>query len=265
MKSDYNRRQFLKGVTVATASTLLFSSHPVFARGSSDHSVPDVKAISLDVCKALSPEEISASSAMVQQAQKHLEKMINSIENSNLRQFVNTIYQQPEPLHVKRLDSYSRREIYLALSEKGYTEADESSFLPPLPRKRKDGEAFFSAPGSGYHSHHAYPGGLATHLATNVLLTNHIIDTYIDVYGYSVDRDTALGAQLLHDLHKPYVFQWQEDNSSRQEQMLAGTGEHHILSVAELIYRKMPAELVVATACAHAAPMKESDSAQIAT
>ncbi|MDR0361922.1 MAG: hypothetical protein LBJ46_04460 [Planctomycetota bacterium] len=80
---------------------------------------------------------------------------------------------------------------------------------------------------------------------------------------YDVDRDVAMAAQLLHDLHKPYVFQWQPDASSRPEQSLAGTGEHHVLSLAELLVRKAPAELVVAQACAHTHPGTEADEAQV--
>ncbi|GKX54544.1 hypothetical protein SOASR030_06560 [Leminorella grimontii] len=263
MKSDYNRRLFIKSATVATAA-MLFSQAPAWAQGTSRRITQAINPISLNACKALSPEEMATGSSLVQHARSYLEQQIGTVKNGDLRRTIATIYSQPQPLSVIRLDADSRREVWQTLSAKGYTKADEKSFLPPMPTKRKDGEAFFSAPGSGYQSHHAYPGGLATHVAANVFITNGIVDTYVDVYNYQVERDIALSAQLLHDLHKPYVFQWQEDRSSRQEQALAGTGEHHILSVAELIYRKMPAELVVATACAHQAPTAENDEAQIA-
>jgi hypothetical protein len=59
------------------------------------------------------------------------------------------------------------------------------------------------------------------------------------------------------------VFQWQANASSRQEQPLAGTGEHHVLSAAELIARKAPAELVVAQACAHTHPGWVEEETQV--
>ena len=58
-------------------------------------------------------------------------------------------------------------------------------------------------------------------MATNVIITSAIVDAYRSVYGYDVNRDIAMASQLMHDLHKPYVFQWQEDGSSRTEQPLA--------------------------------------------
>lgn len=264
MKSDHSRRIFIKSTATAAAAALFFPQETVWAQGISPRTTQTVTAVSLETCKAMRPEQMAQTSFLVQQARGYLEQQIGTVKNAELRQLIETIYRQPEPLTIRRMDAESRRDVWQALRAKGYTEASESDVFPPLPAARKDGEAFFSAPGSGYQSHHAYPGGLATHVATNVSITNSIIDAYLSVYHYQVERDIALAAQLLHDLHKPYVFQWQEDRASRPEHTLAGTGEHHILSLAELIYRKMPAELVVATACAHQPPTAESDEKQIA-
>lgn len=100
-----------------------------------------------------------------------------------------------------------------------------------------------------------------THVAANVEITDGIVKTYKDIYGYPVDRDAAITGQLLHDLHKPYVFQWGADNISRKEQQLAGTGEHHVLSAAEMMYRKLPAEVIYAAVCAHNPPSSEKEEA----
>ena len=45
--------------------------------------------------------------------------------------------------------------------------------------------------------------------------------------------------------------------------MLFRSGEHHALSLAELLARKAPAELVVAQACAHTHPGSEADEEQV--
>lgn len=264
---DPIRRHFLKSASVATAALFLPPIHAEtrVSPPISDRVMPAaLQPISLAECRALTPEEMAASSPLIQQAQDYLQEQIATIQDQALQQTIGALYRQPVPLSIARMSSDERRAVWQELRAKGYTDAQETDFLPPLPPQRNDGEAFFSAPGSGYQSHHAYPGGLATHVAANVAITNGIIATYTDVYGYQVERDIALAAQLLHDLHKPYVFQWQADHASRQEQTLAGTGEHHILSLAELIYRKLPPELVVATACAHQPPSNAESEAQIA-
>ena len=113
---------------------------------------------------------------------------------------------------------------------------------------------FVAGPGSGYQSHHSYPGGLITHTAANLIISLDIHDAYQKIYGYQLDRDVVIASQALHDLHKPWVFQWAADGESRTELALAGTGEHHTLGVAESIKRGLPAEIVVAQACAHDHP-----------
>jgi len=147
----------------------------------------------------------------------------------------------------------------------GYLKADAAydEFLPPCKSPHQAVIPFYAAPGSGYASHHSYPGGLATHVAVNVKAAIGFYDAYKDVYGYPASRDIVVAAQTLHDLHKPWVFQWQESGASRTEYPIAGTGAHHVLSIAELIHRKMPAELVVAMACAHNHPGSATDEREV--
>ncbi|MGN0908569.1 MAG: hypothetical protein ACI4NA_03035, partial [Succinivibrio sp.] len=130
-------------------------------------------------------------------------------------------------------------------------------------RGGKGPQPFWSAPGSGFASHHPYPGGLATHCAANVEITLGLLKTYHDVMGYDPDYDTALAGQLLHDLAKPWVFQWNADGSSFKEYTIAGTGAHHVFSVAEAIARGLPAREIVAQACAHDHPGTPDDEKQV--
>ena len=53
-----------------------------------------------------------------------------------------------------------------------------------------------------------------THTAANVEILKGIDQAYQTVFGYDCDYDVAVAAELLHDLAKPYVFQWQADGSS---------------------------------------------------
>ncbi|MCD8349558.1 MAG: HD domain-containing protein [Planctomycetaceae bacterium] len=222
---------------------------------------PACKAVSFEECQSLDCRTIAERSAIVQAAWNYLLEETGRISDPSLRGLVMDVYNDPTP-RISEMDSVERKHVGNRLKLAGYT-SQELDFLPPVFANMRERIPTIAAPGSGYGSHHAYPGGLITHVATNVKITANIVDVYRDVYGYDVNRDIAMAAQLLHDLHKPYVFQWQEDASSRTEQQLAGTGEHHVLSLAELLVRNAPADLVVAQACAHTHPGTEADEAQV--
>ncbi len=252
-----SRRSFIKTAGLGAAVLGLARPHMVWA------SPVEARSISFEACQAMDCAGVAESSPMVQKSWKYLQQEIAALKNDDIRVLVKTILDNPVPLLAQRLDEKNRRAVWQELTAKGYTTQSEEAFLPPVPANGKAAMPFYVSPGSGYQSHHAYPGGLATHVATNAALSRAIVTTYQNVYGYDVDADVAMAAQLLHDLHKPYVFQWQADASSRTEQPLAKTGEHHVLSIAESIVRKAPAALVVAQACAHTHPGTAEDEAQV--
>ena len=90
-----------------------------------------------------------------------------------------------------------------------------------------------------------------------------VIHTYEDVFCYDVHTDTALAGQLLHDIMKPFVFQWQPDGSCLKEYTIAGQGAHHVISIAESMYRSLLPDVVVAQACAHGAPNDAKGEADV--
>lgn len=75
--------------------------------------------------------------------------------------------------------------------------------VPPCKDLKAAPQSFWSSPGSGRGSHHAYPGGLATHMALNVAMVEHFIET------------------------------WTDKSSIRQEAPLATAGGNHVLSIGE--------------------------------
>ncbi|MCC8189582.1 MAG: HD domain-containing protein, partial [Planctomycetes bacterium] len=230
------------------------------ARGRRGSGLPP--AVSFEECQSLDHHAMVERSPMVQAAWRYLNEEIGKLSDPRLRTLAAAIYGDSTP-RLAAMDAGRRHRVWEQLHQAGFTSQSEKDFLPPVPTDMASRYPAITAPGSGYGSHHAYPGGLITHVATNVRITAAIVDTYATVYGYAVNRDLAMTAQLLHDLHKPYVFQWQDDGSSRTEQPLAGTGEHHVLSLAELLVRQAPAELVVAQACAHTHPGNEAEEAQV--
>lgn len=251
-----NRRDFLKLGALAGAAAAV-TALPVRAQAAPS-------AVTLDECVAMTPEAMADASGPVSASWQSILQAAAAIRNPGLRGQVREILDNPAPTVTKSIGASEKRAIHKELSAKGLIQGvSEADFLPPAASASTAPQPFRSAPGSGYSSHHAYPGGLCTHTGLNTRVSMALYDGYREVYGYMLDRDVVIAAQLLHDLHKPWVFQWGADGESRTEQPLAGTGEHHTLGVAESIARKVPAEIVVAQACAHNHPRTDKDEAQV--
>ncbi len=164
----------------------------------------------------------------------------------------------------------------------------DGSDCPHLP------QPFFSAPGSVYHGHHSYPGGLVVHESFNLQSSLSLANFYRAVYGKSdrsglpvvdprvvrglfprvttadiiIDDDIMTSAPEWHDWAKPIVFQWNADGTEFEELNFGGngsndnygaagdsrTGGHHMLSIAEMMARGLPPDLVITMASAHSTP-----------
>lgn len=245
MNADYSRRTFLLG-GLATGAVLLAGK--TFLHPSAAHAATE--AVSLDACINMTPKEMADRSQYVMAAWKYLQDAAAEIGNPGLRAAVLDIMKNPAPL----LAEGDAKAIMKELKGQGLLAQDAKAVFPPCAGTKKSPQPFYTAPGSGWNSHHSYPGGLVTHTALNVASCKALYDNYVDVFGLKLDRDVVLASQLLHDLHKPWVFQWQADGTCRKEETLAATGEHHILSVAESLRRGLSPELCVAQACAHDHP-----------
>ncbi|WP_235669566.1 metal-dependent phosphohydrolase [Solidesulfovibrio carbinolicus] len=258
MDLSFDRRAFLRlglavgGVAVARAA------FPTLARAAASGPA------ALAAVAAMTPLEMADASPLVGASWQYLRDVAATIANPELRAKVEAVLDNPAPTLAARLaDPKHRAAVAEELAAKGWLKGQTAdTLLPPVADPAASPQPFRSAPGSGYQSHHAYPGGLPVHVAVNMRITLAIFDAYKDVYGFALDRDTVVVSQMLHDLHKPWVFAWSEAGASRPEQSLAGTGEHHVLSVAESIVRGIPAEVVVAQACAHNHPGSEKDEAE---
>lgn len=246
----FNRRDFLKVGVAAGAVAGAAAAFPRF-------SLASVKTVTVDDCVAMSADEMARNSRLVNDSMKYLEDVVATIRDPELRGAVQGIFGNPAPtLMADLMDEKNRRSVFDELKAKGFLPEDATfeNFLPPTENPYKSPHPFLSAPGSGYDSHHAYPGGNVAHTAVNLMASLSLYDHYRNVYGFSLDRDVVIASQALHDLHKAWVFQWGEDGESRTEMKLGGTGEHHPYSIAESLLRGLPPEAVVAQACAHDHP-----------
>jgi hypothetical protein len=251
-----NRRDFLKLGMAATTGIAAAAAFPKFT-------MAQVKTVTLSECMEMSPEEMAKSSRLVMDSWRYILDTVATIQNPDLRSGVESILRNPAPtLMANLMDGANRKEVYQELCSKNLIqEISFDKFLPPTRNPYRSPHPFIAAPGSGYSSHHSYPGGLANHTALNTMVSLSIYEGYKQVYGYALDRDVVIASQVLHDLHKPWVFQWGPSGESRTELKIGETGEHHPLSVAESMTRGLPPEVCVAQACAHNHPGWPKDEA----
>lgn len=199
---------------------------------------------------------LAANSELVQLSYQKIKDAVKTIQDPSLARMTMDIVNNPVPTFMNNYQlPGSKRTVYNKLVAAGLLDSSKTSlenFMPPYNGSLP--QPFYSAPGSGYASHHAYPGGLATHTAANLQISEGIYNTYIGLFNSDISHDIVIAAQALHDLAKPLVFQWNKDQSSLTEYQIAGTGAHHIFSIAEVIYRGFPVEEIVAQSCAHTIP-----------
>lgn len=199
---------------------------------------------------------LAANSELVQLSHQKIKDAVKTIQDPSLARMTMDIVNNPVPTFMNNYQlPGSKRTVYNKLVAAGLLDSSKTSlenFMPPYNGSLP--QPFYSAPGSGYASHHAYPGGLATHTAANLQISEGIYNTYTGLFNSDISHDIVIAAQALHDLAKPLVFQWNKDQSSLTEYQIAGTGAHHIFSIAEVIYRGFPVEEIVAQSCAHTIP-----------
>jgi hypothetical protein len=205
---------------------------------------------------------LAERSPYVRALYSNVEALARTITATDLREAVLRFLQHPTPDYAaKQVTPHQREAVRDALAAAGFvkpdaplvgifpvgTEADSPTVMQP----------FWSTPGSGEGSHHAYPGGLATHEYFNASMADGFAKTY-DTHYFggrpTVDRDTIIGAALYHDIMKTAVFQWHDDGTLFDELEIAGTGGHHCLSGAQAIAHGRTPRFVTTLLSAHAAP-----------
>lgn len=261
---EMTRRGFLKLAAGSALGATLFSMPGLsFARDLDTTTKRTLRPVAYN---AIPKDAIESAndSALIQRGLDYVIESVNTIKDASLRKATMDLIKNPVPTFMQEYTTEAARQrLYAQLSAVGLIDTskiDEAHILPPFTGKVQE---FKTAPGSGYMSHHPYPGGLCTHVSSNLHITRAICQTYQDVFLYNVNYDIAVAGQALHDNQKPFVFQWQEDGSSLKEWTIAGQGAHHVISIAESMYRGLPAEEIVAQACAHGAPTSKKDEADV--
>ena len=125
-------------------------------------------------------------------------------------------------------------------------------------------QSWLASPGSGWKSHHAYPGGLSVHNLEWVEVALGWSDTWEKVYGVKLDRDLIVAGLILHDWGKLWFLFDDGSGKIREPDWYPkawGTkanwkwmGGHGAVLYAELIARGIPTDLLFSAASAHFDP-----------
>ena len=162
--NSINRRNFL--TTAAALGTFtLFGTAPIAhaaAAPKTARSIADVLS--------MSPVEVAQGSDVVQTAWKMILESAKKLQSAGLRAAVLKILENPAPTILEGDEDTIRA----VLIEKGLLDAKRKKVFPEGGSAAASPQPFWSAPGSGFSSHHAYPGGLVTHTALNVLSAENL-------------------------------------------------------------------------------------------
>lgn len=188
-----------------------------------------------------------------------VEALARTITDPGLQRSVLGFLHHPAPDYAANAPTPEKRNaVRDALVAAGFMKATDplSAIFPPgtEPNSPTVLQPFWSTPGSFEGSHHAYPGGLATHEYFNASMSEAFASTY-DAHYFggrpNVDRDVLVGAALYHDIMKTAVFQWHDDGTLFDETLLANTGAHHVLSGAQAIVHGRTPQFVSTLLSAH--------------
>jgi len=216
---------------------------------------------------------LAQRSPIVSSARAFLTNQANTLKDQTMREQTLDALNNPNTCirHRANLDAKARQFILQQLLDAGLVDPNDDATFPGglitgvYPPVLSDNSAcpqlpmpFYAAPGSAYHGHHSYPGGLPVHESNNDVADVHLADEYREVYGSSgaaataaqfsfptidqnvlrltdqqiqarqqeifIDQDIITGAPLWHDWAKPIVFQWFADGSEFQELNFGGNG-----------------------------------------
>ncbi|HHY46500.1 MAG TPA: hypothetical protein GX506_04280 [Firmicutes bacterium] len=205
----------------------------------------------IDYIVSFSPLDMGRASTLVKRELEYIENEVSAIEDHSLMKACMIAMRQPLPLFLASpavsssgtdgIPLHGRQgtpeDIVLRLKEAGFlheglTAAD---IFPPAALTSTSQISFEAAAGSGMGRHHAYPGGLVVHVASNLRRCLDQARAYGDIYGIKLRRDILVAACIFHDCMKPYALQWMPNGLPCPEAMIAGEGAHHVMSLAQTI------------------------------
>jgi hypothetical protein len=257
--SLFNRAAFF-GVVAAVAAPLALGPEAIAEAADARYPLPmPTGSLAPGNAHAM---RLAQQSPYVRTLYSNVEALARTITADDLREAVLTFLHHPTPDYAANQPTAAKRTaVRDALAAAGFVKPDApvNGIFPvgTEPDSPTAMQPFWSTAGSYEGSHHAYPGGLATHEYFNASMADAFGKNY-DAHYFggrpTVDRDTIIAAALYHDIMKTAVFQWHDDGTVFDELTIAATGGHHCLSGAEAIVHGRSPRFVTTLLSAHAAP-----------
>ena len=173
--NELSRRNFFKLGASAALGAALFNfeglhSATAFAQGNTTKSLHFTPVSLQNLPNA---ETAAKKSQLVNASLNYIKTCVNKITDNNLRAKTADLIEDTRPTFMQLYPSASDvTNIYNKLADAGLVDTSairpEQLFPPYSGKKPQD---FISGPGSGYSSHHPYPGGLCTHTAANLSIS----------------------------------------------------------------------------------------------
>ena len=161
---NFSRRTFLKMAAGTAVGAALFSMPGLSLAKGSGSSLSKQELTPLSFSQLPKDAEVCAkASKLVTRNYSYILEQARQLKDGWLRDTVTTMIQHPTPMFMQQYTSASSISmLYSKLAAAGLIDTgkiDVQHLLPPFSGKV---QPFMTAPGSGYGSHHPYPGGLST-------------------------------------------------------------------------------------------------------
>jgi hypothetical protein len=256
----------------------IFSSLSHAISGNQENS-PNFKALSI----AASNSRINRIHQELIQTVKNIKPTSDSVITTNLLEDTLAFLGEKgtEPFQFKILSRKEKEQEILLLLNHHLSGHKKRGFAFSYPESRIQSEkpiktlgifpntqpmGILAAPGASWNGHHVYPGGLITHIASTMRINTEILKTYDVVYNLNANSDQKnllILAAIWHDCAKAWVLNWHEDGKvTEKEGTIAGTGAHHVWSIAEALSRNYHPDFIVTLAGAHDAFTEGEESYQ---
>lgn len=148
--SEISRRDFLSSsALLAIGSGLCASTFNIEALAAA----PKTQRTVADILH-MSDVQIAKESVVVQAAHRVIVEAAKQIRDNSLRSTVLAILENPAPTIAKN----NEKDILSRLQKENLIDTARKEVFPPVKNPEQSPQPFWSAPGSGYASHHAYPG-----------------------------------------------------------------------------------------------------------
>jgi len=190
---DISRRSFLK-LTAGSAvfgAAVLAAPNLALAKDTAKRTARKVNPVTFARIPQDAETAANASPLIDDNLQGILD-FVDTIKDNTLRRQTRDLIVNSTPTFMQEYSNQSSIDrLYDKLLAQGLVDPSKIDAAHLLPPFKGSIQKFKTAPGSGYGSHHPYPGGLVTHVNANLHITKFICETYSEVFGYDVDNDIA--------------------------------------------------------------------------